>query len=44
MNARTFWLLLSLAVVVAVFALVDPTSVLAGPLDSITNKANYGRD
>jgi hypothetical protein len=45
MNARTFWLVLWVAAVaVAIFVLADPTSVLAGPLDSITNKANDARD
>src|SRR5438309_11896504 len=45
MYGKTFLFVLSLtAVAVAIVLLVDPTIVLAGPLDSITNKANDARD
>ena len=40
---KTGWLLV-LSSVVAVILFVDPTLAHAGPLDSITNKANDARD
>jgi hypothetical protein len=43
MNSRTGLALVLFAVVLVILAL-DPTLVHAGPLDSITNKANDARD
>jgi hypothetical protein len=43
MNRSFNWVLVCLALV-AVVLVIDPALVYAGPLDSITNKANDARD